>query len=64
MMLYSGPNGNLVMFSAPSSPTPPGTLSVDMNLHRTRPAIALDPTQPLRVDGKPRERVYAACERW
>ncbi len=50
--------------SAPSSPTPPGTLSVDMNLHRTRPTIALDPTQPLRVDGKPRERVYAACERW
>ena len=51
--------------SAPSSPRPPDTLSADMmKMHRTRPAIALDPTQPLRVDGKPRERVYAACERW
>ena len=51
--------------SAPSSPVPPpDALNVDMKNHRTRPAIALDPTQPLRVDGKPRERVYAACERW
>ncbi|TBU49763.1 hypothetical protein BD309DRAFT_976756 [Dichomitus squalens] len=48
--------------SAPSSPTPvdAGTATPTP---RTRPAIALDPTQPLRVDGKPRERVYAACER-
>ncbi|KAI1797281.1 hypothetical protein LXA43DRAFT_1089161 [Ganoderma leucocontextum] len=53
--------------SAPSSPRPgadgDSANNLDLKMHRTRPAIALDPTQPPRVDGKPRERVYAACER-
>ena len=50
---HMGADADSASTSATSTPTP-----------RTRPAIALDPTQPLRVDGKPRERVYAACERW
>ncbi|KAH9926261.1 uncharacterized protein BXZ73DRAFT_90940 [Epithele typhae] len=30
---------------------------------RSKPKTALDPSQPLTVDGKPRERVYVACNR-
>ncbi|KAH9939777.1 uncharacterized protein BXZ73DRAFT_75944 [Epithele typhae] len=30
---------------------------------RSKSKIALDPSQPLTVDGKPRERVYVACNR-
>lgn len=29
-----------------------------------RRRIALDPSQPLTVDGKPRARVFVACDRW
>ena len=31
---------------------------------RIRPKIALDPSQPLTAQGKPRARVYVACEQW
>ncbi len=31
---------------------------------RIRPKIALDPNQPLTARGKPRARVYVACNQW
>ena len=46
--------------SSSRSPSDPGSPRVS----RARSTITLDPSQPLTVDGKPRERVYVACDRW
>ncbi|KAH9926254.1 uncharacterized protein BXZ73DRAFT_102937 [Epithele typhae] len=42
--------------SSPGESEPGGSL-------KSKPKIALDPSQPLTVDGKPRERVCVACNR-
>ena len=43
--------------SAPAQPTKPPR-------RRIRPKIALDSNQPLTARGKPRARVYVACNQW
>lgn len=49
-------------YSSTSSPAPSDTGSPGSS--RAKSTIALASSQPLTVDGKPRERVYVACDRW
>ncbi|KAI8970924.1 hypothetical protein BD414DRAFT_510665 [Trametes punicea] len=55
-----GHNGS----SRGSTPSYTETESVGSSTRGGKPRIALDPSQPLTVDGKPRARVYVACDRW
>ena len=50
--------------SSSSSTTDNESISASESRRRQKSKIALASDQPLTVDGKPRERVYVACDRW
>ena len=50
--------------SSASSVTDNESVSACESRRRQKSKIALAADQPLTVDGKPRERVYVACDRW
>ena len=50
--------------SISSSPAATDTESVSTSASGRKNKIELAPDQPLTVDGKPRKRVFVACDRW